>query len=175
MSEIKETEWKRLSLKAGVPRMHFSCYDILQEISDEFLKSVIEKSIVVLEYLNKRTLDIDSISYALKNMGSKTFYTPGNYKKCKVGNTRKISTLINNYQKTFDCFVTSKAGFKRTLDLITKKRITEQGINLLHFAFENYIIHILELALKFMNHANRKTLEWDDIELVVHTKQSLCT
>jgi histone H3/H4 len=102
---VKDAEWKRLSEKAGIATISgYHCYPYLQDVCHKFIKNVLNKALIYMEYANRKTLYPEDVTEAINISGySKMFVNPkSNTKTCKIydaRDARDAMTSVRQYQK----------------------------------------------------------------------------
>lgn len=175
---VKNAEWKRLSEKAGITSISgYYCYPYLEDVCQRFVRDVLHKAIIYMEYSNRKTIYPEDIIESINISGySKIFADPkGVVKKCKIHEAKRVLTRVRNYQQQSDCLMIAKKPFHNFIkDEIQDTRISQEALIVFQYAFESLALSILMAAADAMVHAKRVTLFVDDLKLVVKNLSGNC-
>jgi histone H3/H4 len=166
----------KLAYTAGIADMTNNSYEEIRGILKAKMENVLGKSIKYLEYYRKKTLDeymiASSISPRMWSIDpkGKSCKSPKTPKKTSKKPRFNILNQIKFYQKRNDCLLLPIQPFTRyarevAQDFKLDMHFTKNCMIILQYSIENFIIDILQKALKNAFHAGRTTVNSDDIKI----------
>jgi histone H3/H4 len=173
--------FKRLTLKAQVPRLSADAYEELESYSDNLIYEVVRRVIVLISEYNRKTVKPDDVKMALATIGER-FLTDSDATlvRCKPVTGKKLSTRMKRYKAQSECRYFAKETFVKMLrahadTLQAGVRWSAEAINDLILYLEGKLILLISAANQITENAGKTTLQGRDISLVQSTASIMCT
>lgn len=160
----------RLAKKAGVGQISGLVYEEVRGVIKLFLEKVLNKAILIIEHLHKKTLNSSDVHEALRMVYHKFIGEPPS-KRCAIFKGKKTGVReIKFYQKNSDCFHIPKLPFKRVVlevsqDYIKDLRISSGAVDLLQEGTEVFVSNLLSASYLIAVACKKKKLEPKHIQL----------
>lgn len=184
INTISKASILRLAYKAGVKSIGAPMYEEARTVMRSFMESILKEAVLLAGHSRRKTVNKDDVVRACESKYKKVSVSgnEADTRRCKVLEskaTHKRGELamesIRFYQKQHGCFQISVKPFKRLVSEICHEakahvKVTSDAYGIMQALTEEYLIDAFNGANLAAAHADRKSIQPKDLDLVKRIK-----